>query len=291
MSVLRYKKRIMKKSTYEEEVYLNISKQATSASLVNLTSIGRGIILPGKNYLVKSVVIGKDLAFLLHDGKCRVLSESFSQKTIFPGELLFDHPNQEIIYRRENDSTSQFPYRYICIARNVYIEALFGLNETKVFKNFNLAKVKSVMDELEMMAKNCEQYSVEEFSVKLLEFLTYLCSRDKSAQTFTGKYSNLIKKVASYPQDYRNLAALQSTFGLERTALTKIFLEQTGRTPMAFVVYSRLMNSCWQLQYTTMSISDIATTNGYNNPAFYSRAFKAQFGMSPAQYRQSTQEV
>jgi AraC-like DNA-binding protein len=35
------------------------------------------------------------------------------------------------------------------------------------------------------------------------------------------------------------------------------------------------------------SITEIALSTGFNNPAHFSRVFKARFGMSPSEYRAS----
>lgn len=291
MGMLRYKKRIIRNMDSIEEVYLNISRQTYPVSPLDLTALGCGTLFPGKTLLVHNSRSEQIYSFILHDCQCKVLSTFFPIKTIYPGEILLNNYEQEFRYQRENNSAAECYYRYLNIQKNVHIEALFGLNETKIFRNFNPEKVKSIIDELEQMVSHSEQYSVEDISVKIFEFLMHICFREKLPISFSGKYSNLIRKVSFYPQDYRNLAALQNTFALERSALTRLFLRQTGRTPMAFVIYSRLINSCWQLQYTNMSIGEIAITNGYRNPAFYSRAFKAQFGMSPAKYRQTMQQI
>ncbi len=266
---------------------MNISSGGNlSPQLIQLAVFARGTIFPGKS--CKSISsLNNMTGFSVCRSDLHVLSDTFPQKVIHAGEVLFQHPQNPIDYERVNSSDREVSYRYMLLHRNIHIENLFGLDQTKVFRCRNVEIIMSLFDEIHRIISRTDLVDEGTLSVKIFEFLTRLHMDIVSPQVFSGCYDNLLTLVKTYPQNYHSLAALQNLFDVSDKKLIKIFLQNTGMTPMAFVIYHRLINSCWMLCQTQMSIEEIALKNGYRNPAFYSRAFKETFGISPLKYRQN----
>lgn len=65
----------------------------------------------------------------------------------------------------------------------------------------------------------------------------------------------------------------------------KNFKTYTGTTPAQFIQSVRMMNARVMLETTDNNISEIADLVGYDDPLYFSRLFRKQFGCSPSQFR------
>lgn len=63
------------------------------------------------------------------------------------------------------------------------------------------------------------------------------------------------------------------------------FKRYTGLPPMQYILSLRLANAKSLLEETDYNISEIAAIVGFDNPLYFSRLFRKQHGVSPAQYR------
>jgi transcriptional regulator GlxA family with amidase domain len=71
--------------------------------------------------------------------------------------------------------------------------------------------------------------------------------------------------------------------------LSRLFREQTGRSPASFVREQRLRRAYELIQTTFLSIKEIMAAVGWNDPSHFSRAFKRRFGVSPQGLRDALQ--
>ena len=74
---------------------------------------------------------------------------------------------------------------------------------------------------------------------------------------------------------------------LSRVALYKRILSLTGQTPIEFIRSIRLKRAAQLLEKSSFTIAEIAYEVGFNNPKYFSRYFKAEFGMLPSAYQRS----
>ncbi|MBO7380031.1 MAG: helix-turn-helix transcriptional regulator [Bacteroidales bacterium] len=58
----------------------------------------------------------------------------------------------------------------------------------------------------------------------------------------------------------------------------------TGYTPKEYLRIRRLKRAAILLQSTDMSVSAVAFEVGINDPLYFSRCFKQQFGAAPSDY-------
>lgn len=85
-------------------------------------------------------------------------------------------------------------------------------------------------------------------------------------------------------QDW-TVAELAGKASLSRSAFAARFVEVVGQTPLRYLTTWRLDLASDQLRSGTLAISQIAQAVGYGSEAALTRAFKAQFGTTPAAYR------
>lgn len=67
--------------------------------------------------------------------------------------------------------------------------------------------------------------------------------------------------------------------------LTRFFKRRTGLTPMEYVRRERLNLGRHLLRNTDQSIAEIALATGFATPAYFTTAFRREFGCSPSDYR------
>lgn len=63
------------------------------------------------------------------------------------------------------------------------------------------------------------------------------------------------------------------------------FKQYTNTTPAQYVQLLRITNAKFLLETTNYNISEISNLIGYENPLYFSRFFRKQFGVSPSQFR------
>ena len=65
----------------------------------------------------------------------------------------------------------------------------------------------------------------------------------------------------------------------------KIFLQQTGKTPYQYIQETRIKQSKFLILNTTRPLKEIAYEVGFNNPDYFSTAFRRIIGVSPLEFK------
>lgn len=78
---------------------------------------------------------------------------------------------------------------------------------------------------------------------------------------------------------------LADVAGLSRSAFASRFLDVVGQTPLKYLAVWRLDLAADHLRAGNMKIGKIAAAVGYGSEAALTRAFKQQFGVTPAAFR------
>lgn len=82
-----------------------------------------------------------------------------------------------------------------------------------------------------------------------------------------------------------SVAEYGDRIGLSAPHLTRICRDVLGAPPNALVRQRRMLEAKRLLEYSTLSINDIALRCGFKDPGFFSRAFKSQVGITANAYR------
>ena len=83
------------------------------------------------------------------------------------------------------------------------------------------------------------------------------------------------------------LESLAKTVGISRTALADHFVQCTGMAPMQYLSQWRLRVAADALGHTGRAVKLIAESAGFGSTAAFTRAFKREFGISPARWRRN----
>ena len=133
---------------------------------------------------------------------------------------------------------------------------------------------------------------------KLIELSRY----HRSAQTstidpapseilITSLDEKLIEKAVKYVEENisrsdLSVEELSHELGMSRVHLYKKLLQITGKTPIEFIRVIRLKRAAQLLRESQMHVSEIAYEVGFNNPKYFSRYFKEEFGVLPSAYQE-----
>ena len=79
---------------------------------------------------------------------------------------------------------------------------------------------------------------------------------------------------------------LSAHMGMSRVNLYKKLLALTGKSPIEFIRVMRLKRAAQYLRESQLNVAEIAYRTGFNNPKYFSRYFKAEYGVSPSEYQE-----
>jgi AraC-like DNA-binding protein len=98
----------------------------------------------------------------------------------------------------------------------------------------------------------------------------------------------LIEKAIKYVEDNMSrtelsVEELSRELGMSRVHLYKKLLQITGKTPIEFIRVIRLKRAAQLLRESQLHVSEEV---GFNNPKYFSRYFKDEFGVLPSVYQE-----
>lgn len=73
--------------------------------------------------------------------------------------------------------------------------------------------------------------------------------------------------------------------GMSRVHLYKKISTLTGKSPIEFIRLLRLKRATQYLAESQLTIAEIAYKLGFNNPKYFSKYFKEEFGILPSEYQ------
>jgi AraC-like DNA-binding protein len=97
-----------------------------------------------------------------------------------------------------------------------------------------------------------------------------------------GSVLAMMHRMPGHPWTVAELAA---EAGASRSLLTQRFARFLGEPPLTYLAHWRLQLAAKLLRTTHKTIVQVAFDVGYESGAAFSRAFKREFGLPPAQYR------
>lgn len=103
-------------------------------------------------------------------------------------------------------------------------------------------------------------------------------------------YEKIIHEVENYIMEHYRDCILEDValhVNLSAGYLSKIFKEKSGRGFQDYLLKYRMKKACELLDDIHFKSYEVAHYVGYSNPKNFSRAFKAYFGKTPKEYRNS----
>ena len=218
-----------------------------------------------------TLVTGERLEHAWEQGSCR--SGDIREITIQFSRTLF---SEDILARKQ--------FRTI---REMFERASNGLT-------FSLKAIMKVYAMLDVLASEPDGF--EQFQ-HLLQIL-YILSNDEESRVLASTSfakvarnaeSRRVQKVqeyinAHYSEEIR-LDDCAALVGMAPSAFSRFFKQHAGRTLLDYVIDIRLGHAARLLVDTTLGISEISYSCGFNNLSNFNRTFKARRGYTPRDFR------
>ena len=143
-----------------------------------------------------------------------------------------------------------------------------------------------------MQMINAEQMTTPSKNCCLIGFMLVIFSRlcdyfsnFRPEKQLAGNVNAVIKYInENYMKDI-TLGKLVKIAAVSTNTLLNQFSSLTGTSPMKYLNQRRLANASKLLMNTEMSVNEIAEYSGFADPAYFSRIFHRNMGVSPKAYR------
>lgn len=120
-------------------------------------------------------------------------------------------------------------------------------------------------------------------------FLSSLISLGSDAGRQHAKESPL-KRAQQYINgnffDTINVQDIARHAGVSRSQLYRLFMQETGVSPIAYLLKKRISVACSLFETHSLSVAEAANSVGFTDPLYFSRVFKQIKGVSPSVYRE-----
>jgi AraC-like DNA-binding protein len=102
-----------------------------------------------------------------------------------------------------------------------------------------------------------------------------------------------IKKAREIVEDYMSdsefdVQKFVTEMGMSRSVLYRKLRAVTNQSANEFINLIRLKRAAQLLEKKTMNVSEISYMVGFNDPQYFSKCFRKQYGKTPSQYASST---
>ncbi|MBD2872299.1 helix-turn-helix transcriptional regulator [Paenibacillus arenilitoris] len=112
--------------------------------------------------------------------------------------------------------------------------------------------------------------------------------RDKPpapASAYSIKIEELCRMFQQHPQEQYDISELARSYSLTPDHFIRIFKQERGVTPYAYLQRCRLETAKTLLRMSALSITDIANHCGFSDIYNFSRFFQSKTGCSPRKFR------
>jgi AraC family transcriptional regulator len=109
-----------------------------------------------------------------------------------------------------------------------------------------------------------------------------IVTRESRNAQWLRQVKDLLHAQFSEPPD---LTGIAEAVGVHPVHLTREFRKQFHCTVGEYIRQLRVEYACRQLSSSSTALAEIASTAGFSDQSHFSRTFKRQIGMTPAQYR------
>ena len=100
------------------------------------------------------------------------------------------------------------------------------------------------------------------------------------------RLARAVTEVIERPAASHTVESLARTAGMSRAAFAERFTQAYAQTPIDFVLKVRLRLAAQLLTTTDLPVKVVANTIGYASRSYFSRAFRATYGLEPRRYRE-----
>lgn len=141
------------------------------------------------------------------------------------------------------------------------------------------------------------QYGIIKGTNELVDIAKHLYKLIESAININPSSNRsckeIVEKVVKYIDIHYveriNVKELADKFGIDANYFSTIFKKDLGVTFTTYLAMQRLNKACQMLLETSINVQEIAESIGYSDIQYFYRVFKKEYGITPMEYRKSSQ--
>ena len=208
------------------------------------------------------------------------------------GCVTFISSSQPHIAQSPNDFPSRWKYL------TIDWEKLFGKKEITISQNVIHDEELAQLVELIYAEAECHDDISIQIITNLLNALVlgYIRAESKqemeeppTAKAIEPRIYTSIKYIINHYNEPLTVPELAGQSNYSINYFRKLFIEQTGSTPLNYITNIRLRMAAVLLRSTERGIVDIAESCGFNALSSFNRCFREQYGVTPLQWRKQWQ--
>ncbi len=167
---------------------------------------------------------------------------------------------------------------------------VWAVNFVQVRRKYHLEQLeKKRIIEQSQAAKQDYDRQLLEAKARILALTPAGAKQDASYdEIFLSKVISLIDEHISDPN--LNVNALCEWTGTNSKQMYRKIKQMTGQTPVEYIKSVRIKIAAELLKQHNFSVSEVMYMVGFSNSSYFSRAFTAEFGMTPKRYKDSSKQ-
>lgn len=143
---------------------------------------------------------------------------------------------------------------------------------------------------LMLLRNETDHAACEEIAFQVLDRATrfqhgFEVLQRKTAPGSLARVTRVLRTIEANPGAPHRLSHLSAEARLSPFHFLRCFEEFTGATPRQYLLRTRLRRAAIRLKDESTRIIDIALDSGFGDVSNFNRAFRAEFGRSPREYR------
>ena len=222
---------------------------------------------------------------------------------ISEGDFIFINPFEEHFLKKGRGVLEFHCYRIL-----FDISALGSENDPcrLFFEGIRLCRFLTMPPELaqrfhnvSLLKKNAEGMEVILRSI-ILDVISYAIETDQyerfsqvveNEKRSLSAIDNAIHYIRENYSETISLGAILKLTNYSKSHFIRLFKESTGMNVSEYINKYRIEKACLDLIYTNNNITEIATSNGFNNIQYFSRKFKEYMNCTPKQYQNKKKKL
>ncbi|MEC7668862.1 MAG: AraC family transcriptional regulator, partial [Pseudomonadota bacterium] len=127
---------------------------------------------------------------------------------------------------------------------------------------------------------------LQSLSQTLMVRIARNAERDHQKRGKSRHFEKLEALLTQHIKDRWSVAQYAAALSITSTQLSRITRAEAGVSASKLIDMWLFQEAQRSLAYTRMSVAEVGYTLGFEDPAYFSRAFRRHYGQSPSEYRQ-----
>lgn len=244
--------------------------------------------------------------FMFMDSGRATMKADLKDVEITDGQLIFGLPNQIFTNMPHHKDDKHFVVSFdestMALLPQSYSFLLDPLNNSIVsFDADAKQRVRRVFSSLFQLLHSSEKHEKAEVILAYLNTLlaeinsAYFEQAKFSPDTFSNiklsKYVAFKLAVETNLGEQHDVQSIAEKLDLSANTLYSIVKECAGVSPKEWITSRLMLEAQRKLQYSSISVKELAYELGFNDPAYFSRVFKKSVGKSVTEYLSELQDL